>query len=117
MHGSSEVQMDIQDRIRERAHRLWEEEGRPSGRHSEHWQRACAEIDAEMRNSASRSGIPQVNPSGDRGPTQSDGGLAGSSNQGGATPDAMAVDDLKTGHQSDRDENRLSTGRSKLVGS
>lgn len=109
--------MDIHDRIRERAHRLWEEEGRPAGRDREHWQRACAEIDAEIRSGAGRSGIPQVNPGGDRGAAQSDGGLAGSTNQGGETPDAMAVDDLKSGHQSDRDENRLSTGRSKLVGS
>ncbi|WP_081718334.1 DUF2934 domain-containing protein [Lutibaculum baratangense] len=32
-------------RIRERAHALWEEEGRPEGRHDAHWERARQEID------------------------------------------------------------------------
>jgi hypothetical protein len=30
--------------IRERAHRLWESEGRPEGKHDEHWRRASEEI-------------------------------------------------------------------------
>ena len=34
-------------RIRERAHEIWEREGRPEGAQEEHWQRACEEIDAE----------------------------------------------------------------------
>ncbi len=29
-----------QESRRERAYRLWEEEGRPEGRHLDHWQRA-----------------------------------------------------------------------------
>lgn len=32
------------DLIRQRAHRLWEEEGRPSGRSDEHWRRAEADL-------------------------------------------------------------------------
>jgi len=28
------------DKRRERAYRIWEEEGRPEGRHLDHWQRA-----------------------------------------------------------------------------
>jgi Protein of unknown function (DUF2934) len=35
------------ERIRERAHRIWEEEGRPDGREAEHWHRASTEVDAE----------------------------------------------------------------------
>ena len=31
---------DTEQRIRERAHRIWEEEGRPHGREQEHWDRA-----------------------------------------------------------------------------
>jgi len=31
---------DIEQRIRERAYRIWEEEGRPNGRAQEHWDRA-----------------------------------------------------------------------------
>ena len=35
------------DRIRERAHAIWEREGRPEGKHDEHWRRAVEEIDRE----------------------------------------------------------------------
>lgn len=38
---------DRETRVRERAHQLWEQEGRPDGRHSDHWERAAREIDAE----------------------------------------------------------------------
>ena len=34
-------------RIRERAHEIWEREGRPDGAQEEHWRRASEEIDAE----------------------------------------------------------------------
>ncbi len=36
---------DREERIRARAHQIWEEEGRPEGRHHEHWRQACEEID------------------------------------------------------------------------
>jgi hypothetical protein len=38
---------DRESRIRERAHRMWEEEGRPDGKDREHWDRATLEIDEE----------------------------------------------------------------------
>jgi hypothetical protein len=38
---------DREQRIRERAHSLWEEEGRPEGRADEFWHRARALIEAE----------------------------------------------------------------------
>ncbi|WP_448206624.1 DUF2934 domain-containing protein [Azospirillum sp. sgz302134] len=31
-------------RIRERAYEIWEREGRPEGRHAEHWDQACREL-------------------------------------------------------------------------
>jgi hypothetical protein len=34
-------------RIRERAYFIWEEEGRPAGRHLEHWERARVHIEEE----------------------------------------------------------------------
>ena len=34
------------DWIRRRAYSLWEEEGRPSGRDAEHWERATQELQA-----------------------------------------------------------------------
>ena len=36
--------MADEGRIRERAHAIWEAEGRPEGREQEHWQRACREL-------------------------------------------------------------------------
>jgi Protein of unknown function (DUF2934) len=38
---------DKQTRIEQRAYALWQMEGRPDGRHEEHWQRAAREIEAE----------------------------------------------------------------------
>ncbi|HRO10141.1 DUF2934 domain-containing protein [Amaricoccus sp.] len=37
---------EIEHRIRERAHQIWESEGRPSGRADAHWSMASAEIAA-----------------------------------------------------------------------
>jgi hypothetical protein len=37
---------DRHERIRQRAHEIWEQAGRPEGAHMEHWDRATAEIDA-----------------------------------------------------------------------
>jgi hypothetical protein len=35
-----------EERIQERAHQIWESEGRPHGEHEAHWHRAAHEIDA-----------------------------------------------------------------------
>ena len=39
--------MSIQELISQRAYQLWEQEGRPEGRESEHWEQACREIEGE----------------------------------------------------------------------
>lgn len=38
--------MDRDQKIRERANKIWEEEGRPEGSHEKHWQRAEEQIAA-----------------------------------------------------------------------
>jgi hypothetical protein len=38
---------DRVEQIRQRAHAIWEREGRPHGRDAEHWRQAEAELDAE----------------------------------------------------------------------
>jgi len=38
---------DQSERIRKRAHEIWQEEGSPEGREYSHWLRARAEIQAE----------------------------------------------------------------------
>ncbi|PTE07889.1 DUF2934 domain-containing protein [Mesorhizobium helmanticense] len=36
-----------QERIRKRAHAIWEQAGRPDGAHQQHWDQAAGEIDSE----------------------------------------------------------------------
>ena len=43
-------------RVRERAHEIWEREGKPEGRELEHWQMALTETDAEE--AQARTGVP-----------------------------------------------------------
>ena len=49
--------MPDEDRIQRRAHEIWEREGRPEGRHEEHWAQARREIEAEEGGS-SAAGSP-----------------------------------------------------------
>ena len=53
-------------RIRDRAYELWESEGRPDGRHDEHWHRARRELDGEGGSSAADS-LPDTAPGPDAG--------------------------------------------------
>jgi len=56
---------DILGRIRERSYQIWEQEGRPAGRHLDHWLRAerellaknAVEFDFKQLMRAFRSGI------------------------------------------------------------
>lgn len=36
--------MNDEERVRERAHAIWEAEGCPDGRDKEHWQQACRDL-------------------------------------------------------------------------
>ena len=50
------------DRVRERAHRIWEEEGSPEGQESQHWEQAEREIEAE--DAARMQDSPETTPKG-----------------------------------------------------
>lgn len=63
---------DRETRVRERAHHLWEQEGRPSGREAEHWHQASREIEAEDSPVAAKTKAPRTRKSASAG---SDGGL------------------------------------------
>ncbi|WP_245455952.1 DUF2934 domain-containing protein [Mesorhizobium sp. M7A.F.Ca.US.008.03.1.1] len=46
--GLEDLAMDSrEEKIKRRAHEIWEQEGRPAGREQEHWDRAVQEIEAE----------------------------------------------------------------------
>lgn len=51
---------DLEERIRRRAHQIWEREGRPEGRHQDHWALAKEEIAIEDN----YAGTLMPNPSG-----------------------------------------------------
>ncbi|WP_161142169.1 DUF2934 domain-containing protein, partial [Propylenella binzhouense] len=55
-----------EDRIRERAYRIWEEEGRPEGRHDEHWHRAGREMGGEEKAVAADEARPDAGEAGGR---------------------------------------------------
>jgi hypothetical protein len=103
------------ERIRERAHRIWEEEGCPEGRDTEHWERAAREIDAEaaeLKSTADRMGGGQGLTSGLRGGGTTPGGAPGASaasigTSGGSTA-ARATGSAKT---------RTGTGKGSRSGS
>jgi len=38
---------DRQERIRNRAHQIWLQEGQPAGQHDRHWHQAAADVDQE----------------------------------------------------------------------
>jgi hypothetical protein len=50
---------DRQNRIRQRAHELWEREGRPDGAHERHWQQAEGEIAAEDGKGGKKPAAPR----------------------------------------------------------
>ena len=82
------------DRIRERAHAIWEREGRPEGSHDDHWRRASAEIDRE-------SAGPFADSAPGAGGSKADGnGLSTSLQPGGTIPGdspANSVGSIGTG--------------------
>ena len=43
---------DKEELIRQRAREIWEREGQPEGRATEHWQQATQEIEAELVSAA-----------------------------------------------------------------
>lgn len=78
--------MNQEDRIRQVAHHIWELEGRPHGRHDEHWQRACTDVAREEQRTA---------PGGRPGAALSDPtGVQTSDATNNGPPDMVGVDDL-----------------------
>jgi len=54
--------MDREERIRQRAHEIWEREGRPEGREQQHWYQALEEITVEEDGSLSAAGEEDPEP-------------------------------------------------------
>ena len=48
--------MNIDERIRQRAYEIWEAEGRPDGRQTEHWQRARDELEPSYMEGNAKEG-------------------------------------------------------------
>lgn len=86
--------MDREDRIKARAHAIWEDEGRPDARSSEHWERAEREIDQEAAQEggnaetgaalANKAGADALVPDNDAGATASNEALLQEGAEGSA---------------------------------
>jgi len=77
---------ELEQRIRERAYEIWENEGCPEGRGDEHWQQACAEYsDARADAGAEQAG----NLSGAAGPI-SESASPGTQDASSAAPSSAA---------------------------
>ena len=53
---------DKEERIKARAYQIWEEEGRPHGRHHDHWQRAAEEDGSDPQASAASGSTAPSHP-------------------------------------------------------
>lgn len=81
---------DIEEnRIRERAHEIWEREGRPEGKRDEHWLRARAELEQELERRTAGIG-PQT--FGDRPPAELEDAITRRGSIKNVTDDQMKID-------------------------
>jgi Protein of unknown function (DUF2934) len=67
-NASTADSSDREERIRQRAYRLWEEAGRPEGTAQDHWHRAAQDLDREDA-AIQREGIAGEKPGVKTGPT------------------------------------------------
>ena len=51
---------DRDEKIRKRAHAIWEAEGRPSGAHDRHWRQAESEVDGPGKKPAKSTAKPRA---------------------------------------------------------
>ncbi|WP_292509394.1 DUF2934 domain-containing protein [Mesorhizobium sp.] len=56
---------DRQERIRRRAHAIWEQAGRPEGAHQQHWDQATAEVDGEESRPKAKTTPPKGSAAGE----------------------------------------------------
>ena len=72
------MDQDRERRIHERAYALWQSEGRPEGRHEEHWRQAREAVDGEdaAAGSPATSGSVGTEATGSGGASAGDSGSA-----------------------------------------
>jgi len=70
---------DLEQRIRERAYEIWENEGCPEGRGDEHWRQACAEFQEAKAEADAAKPAGSSSATGTIGETPSAGGEEGGS--------------------------------------
>ncbi len=102
--------MDHEERVRQRAHTIWVNEGCLPGREQANWEQAEREL--AIPNPGERLETPVLDTAAaERAPA-----LYAGADGISAPPDIMGVDDLNIGHATNHDDRYPSTGRSKLVG-
>jgi hypothetical protein len=77
------VGTNLEAKIKERAYQLWEGEGRPHGKHLEHWRRAEQEVKSQADQSILQRSVERSNPAPRMSPTSPAGAT---STPAGSTP-------------------------------
>lgn len=104
-NGPSGREADTEERIRARAHQIWNDAGQPDGRHEEHWEQATREIRAESNMQADEG---SARPSGHTGvatglqpggtiPANTPGATVGSIGTGGGSTAGNPTGSAKKG--------------------
>ncbi len=86
---------DRQERIRRKAHQIWDRSGRPDGHHDEHWRQATAEIeqeDAAPRPEKRKPADQHASPSAEKRSRRAADGIAGASGSAEGNTAATAND-------------------------
>jgi hypothetical protein len=95
---------DREDRIRERAYKIWEEQGRPHGRHEDHWRQASQETGEDLFGEGSNEALDR--PGGLDGGLLPQGGLVAGGGPGGAGIGGLGV----AGEPANEEEERRQRG-------
>ncbi|WP_119459241.1 DUF2934 domain-containing protein [Rhodospirillaceae bacterium SYSU D60014] len=82
------VGTNLEAKIKERAYQLWEGEGRPHGKHLEHWRRAEQEVKSQADQSILQRSMERSNPAPGMSPSSPAGAT---STPAGSTPAEAAA--------------------------
>ncbi|WP_129793836.1 DUF2934 domain-containing protein [Sphingosinicella sp. CPCC 101087] len=77
---------DREQRVKQRAYEIWEQSGRPSGRHDDHWDQAQRELEEEDQGRSAKTQAPTIESAAKRGATKRAPGASARKGAGGTSP-------------------------------
>jgi hypothetical protein len=83
--GRNRMSDDREQRVKQRAYELWEQSGRPSGRHDDHWDQARRETEQQDQGRTTEAQAPTVDAAAKRGATKRAPGASARKGSGGTS--------------------------------